>query len=287
MKRSDRLRIDRRKLVAGASGALGTMLLGGCEPLSDDPTVQRVLASATRLTRVAQRLIGGAHPLAPEYTEADLSPHFKSNGTSDPDDDDYQQLAANGFADWRLQVDGLVRRPAKLSLDDLRALPSRTQITRHDCVEGWSCIGKWKGVPLSEVIRQVEPQPSARYAVFHCADPMESGNPNTKYYESIDLTEAVHPQTILAYEMNDKTLFRSPMALRSAFVSSASSATRWPNTSCVSSWSKATPISAKGRAVTGRIRATPGMRGSDPVLSRRRVSASEAPDDMWPSRRIN
>jgi DMSO/TMAO reductase YedYZ molybdopterin-dependent catalytic subunit len=206
MKPSDRPGIDRRTLVAGATGTLGTLLLGGCEPLSDNPTVQQVLGSATRLTRVVQRLIGGAHPLAPEYTEADLSPHFKSNGTSDPDDDDYQQLAANGFVDWRLQVDGLVRTPTKLSLDDLRAMPSRTQITRHDCVEGWSCIGKWKGVPLAEVMRKVDPQPSARYAVFHCADPMESGNPATKYYESIDLAEASHPQTILAYEMNDKTL---------------------------------------------------------------------------------
>ena len=144
------------------------------------------------------------------------------------------------------EVDGLVARPIKLSLDDLRALPSRTQITRHDCVEGWSCIGKWKGVPLSDVIRQAEPQPSARYAVFHCADPMESGNPNSKYYESIDLMDAVHPQTILAYDMNDKA-FRSPMALRSACGSNASSATRWPNTSCASSWSKATPISVKGK----------------------------------------
>jgi DMSO/TMAO reductase YedYZ molybdopterin-dependent catalytic subunit len=206
MKPSDGSGIDRRKLVAGASGALGTILLGGCEPLSDNPSVQQVLGSASRLTRVVQRLLGGAHPLAPEYTEADLSPHFKSNGTSDPDDDDYQELAANGFTDWRLQVDGLVRQPTKLSLDDLRAMPSRTQITRHDCVEGWSCIGKWKGVPLIEVLRRVEPQPSARYAVFHCADPMESGNPNTKYYESIDLAEASHPQTILAYEMNDKVL---------------------------------------------------------------------------------
>jgi DMSO/TMAO reductase YedYZ molybdopterin-dependent catalytic subunit len=206
MKPSDKLGIDRRTLVAGATGTLGTLLLGGCDRLSDDPTVQRMLGSATRLTRVVQRLIGGTQPLAPEYTEADLSPHFKSNGTSDPDDDDYQELAANGFTDWRLQVDGLVRNPTKLSLSDLRAMPSRTQITRHDCVEGWSCIGKWKGVPLAEVMQQAEPQPSARYAVFHCADPMENGNPNTKYYESIDLHEAVHPQTILAYEMNDKTL---------------------------------------------------------------------------------
>src|SRR3984885_4628051 len=203
---SEKTRFDRRKLMIGTTGALSALLLGGCDRLSEDPTVQRVLASAESLTRRMQRLLGGSHTLAPEYTEADLSKDFKANGTFDPDDDDYQALASKQFVDWRLEVTGLVDRPARLSLDGLRAMPSRTQITRHDCVEGWSCIGKWKGVLLSEVIRQVEPQPSARYAVFHCADPMESGNPNTKYYESIDLAEAVHPQTILAYEMNDKIL---------------------------------------------------------------------------------
>jgi DMSO/TMAO reductase YedYZ molybdopterin-dependent catalytic subunit len=206
MPRNDRFRISRRKLAAGATSALATLLLGGCDRLSGDPTVQRILGSATSATRLVQRLVGGRRALAPEYTEADLSPRFKSNGTSDPDDDDYQELAANQFADWQLQVNGLVRRPSRFSLDDLRGLPSRSQITRHDCVEGWSCIAKWKGAVLGDVLRQVEPQPNARYAVFHCADPMENGDPNTKYYESIDLAEALHPQTILAYEMNDATL---------------------------------------------------------------------------------
>ncbi len=198
--------VDRRQLVAGAAGAFTTMLLGGCDRLSEDPTVQSVLGSATRLTQLAQRLISGRQSLAPEYTQSDLSAHFRSNGTSDPDDDDYQAMAANNFVDWRLQVDGLVSHPAQFSLDDLRAMPSRTQITRHDCVEGWSCIGKWKGAILADVLRKVEPRPSARYVLFHCADPMENGDPATKYYESIDLQEAQHPQTILAYELNDQTL---------------------------------------------------------------------------------
>jgi DMSO/TMAO reductase YedYZ molybdopterin-dependent catalytic subunit len=203
---NDKLRIDRRKLVAGAAGTLGALLLGGCDRLSEDSKVQQILGSAERLSQRVQRLIGGEQPLAREYTEADLSPQFKSNGTSDPDDDDYQALAEKKFVDWRLEVDGLVQKPAKFSLEDLRAFPSRTQITRHDCVEGWSCIGKWKGAVLANVLRQVEPQPSARYLVFHCADPMENGSPDTKYYESIGLDEAVHPQTILAYEMNDQIL---------------------------------------------------------------------------------
>jgi DMSO/TMAO reductase YedYZ molybdopterin-dependent catalytic subunit len=206
MKLNDRPGLGRRTLVAGAAGAAGTLLLGGCDRLSDNPRAQEVLDSAERLTRRVQRLISPRQALAREYTAADLSPQFKANGTFDPDDDDYQELAGKQFAGWRLEVDGLVQRPMRLSLDELRAMPSRTQITRHDCVEGWSCIGKWKGALLGHVLRQAGPQPRARYAVFHCADPMENGNPETKYYESIDLREAFHPQTILAYEMNDAVL---------------------------------------------------------------------------------
>jgi DMSO/TMAO reductase YedYZ molybdopterin-dependent catalytic subunit len=203
---NDKGRVDRRKLMAGTTGALGALLLGGCDRLSEDTTVQSVLASAENLTRRVQRLLGGSHTLAPEYAEADLSKEFKANGTLDPDDDDYQALASKQFVDWRLEVTGLVDRPARYSLDELRAMPSRTQITRHDCVEGWSCIGKWKGAPLSHVLQEAGPRPGARYAVFRCADPMDNGDPNSKYYESISLDEAFHPQTILAYDMSDAVL---------------------------------------------------------------------------------
>jgi hypothetical protein len=147
-----------------------------------------------------------AQSLAREYAETDLSPEFRANGTVDPDDDDYQEQSAKGFADWSLDLGGLIERPAKFSLADLRAMPSRTQITRHDCVEGWSCIGKWKGVPVSEVIERVGLKPAARYLMFYCADPMNVGDPESKYYESIGMDEALHPQTILAYDMNDKAL---------------------------------------------------------------------------------
>jgi len=125
------------------------------------------------------------------------------NGNRDPENPDYQRMARNGFADWKLAINGLVQQPATVSLTDLRAMPSRTQITRHDCVEGWSAIGKWKGVQLARILEQVQPLPSARYVVFHCADPDEEGQP---YYESLDFDDAFHPQTILAYEMNDQTL---------------------------------------------------------------------------------
>ncbi len=197
-------KMGRRALAAGA---FGTLLLGGCDKVAQNQQVTRALAGAEALSRRVQRVLVPAPDLAPEYTEADLSPDFRGNGTVDPDDFDYQTMAENGFATWQLQIDGLVQRPAKLSLAELRARPSRTQITRHDCVEGWSCIGKWKGAILGDLLHEVGPQPQARYVVFHCADPMDDGAGGTvKYYESIDLHDAVHPQTILAYDMNDTTL---------------------------------------------------------------------------------
>ena len=209
--------IDRRKLIGGAAGAAGALLLGGCDRLAQSDQVKNVLAGAEGLTARVQRLVSPDEALAREYTEDDLSPDFKGNGTVDPDDDDYQELAGKGFAGWTLEVGGLVARPARFSLDELRALRSRTQITRHDCVEGWSCIGKWKGAVLAELLRQVGLRPQARYLMFYCADPMDLGNPNSKYYESIDIKEALHPQTILAYAMNDKVLdvrHGAPLRLR-------------------------------------------------------------------------
>jgi DMSO/TMAO reductase YedYZ molybdopterin-dependent catalytic subunit len=193
--------LGRRKLVGGG---VGSLLLSGCDRLSSSSDVQKTLGSAESASKWVQRQLTSPSALAREYAPSDISRAFKSNGTSDPDDDDYQELAAGQFADWKLAVDGLVDHPAQLSLAELRTLPSRTQITRHDCVEGWSCIGKWRGAVLGPLLQQVGLQQSARYLVFYCADPMNG--PNDKYYESIDLQDAFHPQTILAYEMNDETL---------------------------------------------------------------------------------
>ena len=210
--------IDRRRLMTRAAEVAGAALvLGGCDRFVGNDTTKAILASAERLTARVQGLVSPAQSLAREYTETDLSPEFRVNGTVDPDDDDYQEQSAKGFADWSLDLGGLVERPAKFSLADLRALPSRTQITRHDCVEGWSCIGKWKGVPVSEVIERVGLKPAARYLMFYCADPMNVGDAESKYYESIGMDEALHPQTILAYDMNDKELDIShgaPLRLR-------------------------------------------------------------------------
>src|SRR5438876_11837215 len=140
--------------------------------------------------------------MAQEFSEADLSPSFRSNGTAEPDSEAYVALAAKGFADYKLEVGGLAASPRSFSLAELRALESRTQITRHDCVEGWSAIGKWKGAKLAAILEAAQLKPAARFVVFYCADPM-AGDGTDLYYESIDLDDAFHPQTILAYELND------------------------------------------------------------------------------------
>jgi DMSO/TMAO reductase YedYZ molybdopterin-dependent catalytic subunit len=204
--------VDRRRFLglAGAAAALA-----GCEPLSDKEWARDLVGVAERLDYRAHRALVSSQRLAPEFTEADLSPRFKANGSSDPPDPRYRALARGGFAAWRLEVGGLVQRPASLSLAGLRALPARTQITRHDCVEGWSCIGKWTGVPLGALLERVGLQPRARYIVFHCMDRLQESGP--LYYESIDLVDAFHPQTILAYEMNGDPLpvpHGAPLRLR-------------------------------------------------------------------------
>jgi DMSO/TMAO reductase YedYZ molybdopterin-dependent catalytic subunit len=195
----------RRSFLLRAVGGLGALLLSGCDRLSRTTWFPPILDSAESLTYRAQRLVTPRRSMAREYTEADLSPRFRSNGTAIPQDERYLALADGGFAEWRLHVSGLVEHPLALSLADLRAMPSRTQITRHDCVEGWSAIGKWTGVPLGEVLRRAGVSPRARYVVFRCADPME-GTEESKYYESIDMEDAYHPQTILAYELNGAAL---------------------------------------------------------------------------------
>ena len=191
--------IDRRRFIAaGASG----LLLGGCDRLNNSPGFRGVLRSAEKLTMAGQRLISPRNALAREYGEADLSPIFRSNGTAMPGTPDYARHLAEHFANWRLTVDGLVARPLSIPIQTLRALPHRTQITRHDCVEGWSAIGKWHGVQLSRILDHAGLSTRARYIVFHCADRFG----DQPYYESLDLVDAFHPQTILAWGMNGHLL---------------------------------------------------------------------------------
>jgi DMSO/TMAO reductase YedYZ molybdopterin-dependent catalytic subunit len=199
---------DRRGFLMRAFAGAGVLFVAGCTSLSQTPWIVDILEEAEGLTRRAQRLFAGGHALAPEFTKADIAPVFRANGTLDPGTDDYAKHVASGFADWRIEVGGLVDKPLSLSLADLRGMPSRTQITRHDCVEGWSCIGEWTGTPLAHVLAAARPKPEARYVMFFCADPMgqDASGAVPFYYESLDLLEATHPQTILAYMLNAQPL---------------------------------------------------------------------------------
>lgn len=210
--------ITRRRLLIGSAASLGAIGLTGCDAVTQDSNVQSVLELAERLTMGGQRLLVSRDRLAREFSEADISPTFKPNGSTAPDSEEYARMTETGFADWRLKIDGLIDRPVELSLADLKHLPSRTQITRHDCVEGWSSIGKWTGTPLGPLLQSVGLKREARYAVFHCADELEQTMDGSGvYYESIDLIDAFHPQTILAYQMNGKDLevaHGAPLRLR-------------------------------------------------------------------------
>lgn len=210
--------LTRRRFLIGSSVGASALTLAGCDMLEQNAGLGAVIRSAERLTMEAQRLLLGRGAPAREFAETDISPSFRVNGTSTPDGEEYAQLVEDKFATWRLKIDGLVDRPGELSLADLKRLPVRTQITRHDCVEGWSAIGKWTGVPLALLLRSVGLKPSARFAVFHCADELERTlDGSGRYYESIDLVDAFHSQTILAYAMNDQDLsvgHGAPLRLR-------------------------------------------------------------------------
>jgi len=209
----------RRFFATGAAGAAG-LVLGGCDRLSAAPTFRDFLTRAEGLSQRVQRALLGRGALAREYLVADISETFRANGSQGAENlpPGYIELAQRGFASWQLQVDGLVMKQVTFSIADLRALPARTQITRHDCVEGWSCIGSWTGPQLSTILDRVGLRPEARFIVFRCADelPRYVGGANP-FYESLDLIDAFHPQTILAYDMNGAQLplaHGAPLRLR-------------------------------------------------------------------------
>lgn len=208
----------RRRFIFGSALGVSALAVSVGDALKQNTNVEAVIRSAEKLTMKAQRLLQGRDALAREFSETDISPSFGVNGTSMPDSEEYAALLENNFADWRLKIDGFVVQPREFSLADLKRLPARTQITRHDCVEGWSAIAKWTGVPLGFLLRSVGLKPSARFAVFHCADELEKTlDGSGRYYESIDFIDAFHQQTILAYAMNGKDLavgHGAPLRLR-------------------------------------------------------------------------
>ncbi|HWI85459.1 MAG TPA: molybdopterin-dependent oxidoreductase [Sphingomonas sp.] len=190
--------LSRRSALAISGG----LLLGGCDRIAATRPARSAFLGAEGLTYRVDRLITPRDALAPEFAGADVSPIFRSNGTARPGSSDYARLLAGNFTDWRLHVGGLVARPLAISLDQLKALPQRTQTTRHDCVEGWSAIGRWTGPVLGPILQFAGLSGAARYIVFHCYDDFGG----ISYYESVDLVDAFHPQTILAWALNGQPL---------------------------------------------------------------------------------
>lgn len=203
--------VSRRRLIGIGAASLTGVTLGGCDffdSLSErDSKYRDIIGSANNLTYRVQRLLIGRNALAREYPESEIRQGQRPNGSTDPQTADYIGLKAKNFTDYRLNVSGLVEQPKSYSLDELRNMPSRSQITRHDCVEGWSSIAKWTGTPLSLVLDDAKLKPTARFLVFHCFDSLEEGpNGPVYYYESCDLVDARHPQTMLAYGLNNAAL---------------------------------------------------------------------------------
>ena len=197
--------MSRRMFVKGVVTSAG-LALAGCTQ-TEPPTYGNVLRMGDLLTYKAHRLLLPANSLAREYNYRDIS-SVPAIGTTNPADPNkswfnkehgpvYDRLLARRFADWRLIVEGSVTRPRAFSLSDLQRMPSRTQITRHSCEEGWSAIAQWTGVPLRDVLQAVGTRVTARFVQFHAYD---------SYADGIDMLDALHPQTILAYGMNGRDL---------------------------------------------------------------------------------
>jgi len=211
--------LTRRSLVtaglvtaAGATG-IGAAARYGLIP----PDYATLYGAGETLTYATQRLLTSGNSLAREFTRSDISKIPIVNGPA-PSDVPFQRLAADGFKDWRLQIEGLVERPASFTLDELRNMPSQSHILLHACEQGWSYIAEWTGVRLAHVLDLVKTKPEARYAVFMpYPNPQQTTGIIRTQFDSIDMADALHPQTILAYGMNSETLpadFGAPLRLR-------------------------------------------------------------------------
>lgn len=203
--------ITRRNFLRSSAIAGSGLILAGCDQfdfLADKAGPGRqIMERANVLSYQAQRLIMGDQTLAREYSASEIRQGQRPNGSTDPTTAEYVALRDSNFAGYTLKITGLVQRPQSFTLDQLRNMPSRSQITRHDCVEGWSCIAKWTGTPLGPLLDMAMVKPEARYAVYHCYDNIQrtlSGD--ILYYTSSDLIDAYHPQSLLSYGLNDQAL---------------------------------------------------------------------------------
>lgn len=207
-----RLILNRRRLLGLGMASAGSLVLAGCSEFDflgqrNNP-VRDFLERANQLTYSAQRALVGEQALSKEFSESEIRQGQRPNGSTDPRNIElYRDLEASGFAAYKLRITGLVETPKEYSLAELQNMPARTQITRHDCVEGWSCIAKWTGVPLSRLLDEAKVKPTARFVVYHCYDQMGGGlSAPEAYYTSSDLIDAFHPQTIAAFGLNRSAL---------------------------------------------------------------------------------
>ena len=194
--------LSRRKLIrTGLAATAGVTGLGLAARIAQEyglvpPDHGGIYGLGETLTYASQRLLT-RHSLAREFRPSQISKPPLANEIP-PLNEAFKRLQAGGFADWRLSVNGLVARPTSFSLDQLKSYPSKSQITMLQCEEGWSYIAEWIGVPLSQILQAVEVHPQARYVVYFSIDP--------DWWESIDMADALHPQTFLAYGMNGDEL---------------------------------------------------------------------------------
>ena len=185
---------SRRQLIAGAAGATGAALLAKQYDLIP-PDAASLYGCGHTLTYAAQRLlIGNAN--AREFPPSQISAINHPKDTF-PKGDAFQRLKANGFADWKLQIDGLVTTPQTLTIAQLKTYPASSQITQLICEEGWSYIAQWAGVPLSHILQLAGAKPAARFVVYSAMD---------EWVDAIDMADALHPQTIVTHTMNNAPL---------------------------------------------------------------------------------
>ncbi len=205
--------ISRRKLLTtGLATTAGLAGLGAAAKIAQrygliPPDNVGFFGPGETLTYAAQRILT-THSLAREFPRSMISKSPFANPVS-PFADTFKRHQANGFSDWRLSIDGLVAHSASLSLSDLKSIPLRSHITEVACEEGWSYIAEWIGTPLVDVLTAVGTLPHARYVVYRS---MEKG-----WWESIDMADALHPQTLLTWGMNDGDLpvsFGGPLRMR-------------------------------------------------------------------------
>jgi len=195
--------ITRRTLIKTALGTAAVAAAGGLASMLAKryglvpPDNDGLYGVGETLTYAAQRVLLPGRSLAREFSRSQISENFPPFGTTMPDFQPYLMSMIDNFEGWRLLVDGLVARPSRFSLAELKQLPSRTQVTEHICEEGWSAIGEWTGVQLSHVLDATRVKPEAKYVVFYCVD---------RHWGSVDMADAWHPQTLLAYGMNGRDL---------------------------------------------------------------------------------